>query len=86
MKRNMKRVLLIPAAFFMMVTVGALSPVMTKAASPKVEIDSKNFPNQSFREALKSYDTDGDGYLVISDVKNLDLADKGISSPLSPSG
>ena len=79
MKRNMKRVLLIPAAFFMMVTVGALSPVMTKAASAKVEIDSKNFPNQSFREALKSYDTDGDGYLVISDVKNLDLADKGIS-------
>ncbi|GEM_PF-7101624 len=79
MKRNMKRVLLIPAAFFMMMTIGALSPVKANAAATKVEIDSKNFPNQSFREALKAYDTDGDGYLVVSDVKNLDLADKGIS-------
>lgn len=67
------------AAFVMMMTFAVTSPMMAKAASAKVQINSKNFPNQNFRKALKSYDEDGDGYLVVSEIKSLDLADKGIS-------
>ena len=79
MKRSLKLTIMLSAAFVMMMTFAVTSPMMAKAASAKVQINSKNFPNQSFRKALKSYDEDGDGYLVISEIKSLDLADKGIT-------
>ena len=79
MKKNLKLMLMASAAFVMMMTAGFVSPMTARAASDKVQISSKNFPNQNFRKALKSYDDNGDGYLVISEVDSLDLADKGIT-------
>ena len=80
MKKSLKLTIMFSAAFLMMMAFAAASPMTAKAASAKVQINSKNFPNQNFRKALKSYDEDGDGYLVISEMKSLDLADKGISN------
>ncbi|MBR5046882.1 MAG: leucine-rich repeat domain-containing protein, partial [Eubacterium sp.] len=80
MKRIISRMIMLSAAFVMVMTCAVLTTRTAHAATARVEINSKNFPNQNLRKALKAYDEDGDGYLVISEVKSLDVADKGISN------
>ena len=77
-------------AFKMVLTVAAAAGVMTvmtavvSAASAKVAVNEKNFPDQAFRAYVsQEFDKDKDGYLSeeeITEAKSISVTDKAISS------
>ena len=81
---SMKRVFKTAVTLFAAMGTLALMTAAVSAASDKVAVNEKNFPDKSFRDYVSSqWDKDGDGYLSEDEIKNTDVIsvkEKGIKS------